>query len=55
LPPSFENFGKRVIKTPKYYFVDTGLLSFLLGIENAKQVARDPLISQLFENLVVIN
>lgn len=55
LPPYFENFGKRVIKTPKYYFIDTGLLCFLLGIENPQQAARDPLIGQLFENLVVID
>jgi len=55
LPPYFENFGKRVIKTPKYYFIDTGLLCFLLAIENQQQVARDPLIGQLFENLVIID
>ncbi len=55
LPPYFENFGKSVIKTPKYYFIDTGLLCFLLGIENPQQVARDPLIGQLFENLVIID
>ena len=55
LSPYFENFGKRVIKSPKYYFVDTGLLCFLLGIENPQQVARDPLIGQLFENLVVMD
>ncbi|PUA27788.1 MAG: AAA family ATPase [Cellvibrio sp. 79] len=55
LVPYFENFGKRVIKTPKYYFVDTGLLCFLLGIENPSQVARDPLVGQLFENLVVMD
>ncbi len=44
-----------MIKSPKYYFVDTGLLCFLLGIENTTQVARDPLIGQLFENLVVLD
>lgn len=55
LSPYFENFGKRVIKSPKYYFIDTGLLCFLLGIENPMQVARDPLIGQLFENLVVMD
>ena len=54
LPPYFENFGKRVVKSPKYYFIDTGLLCFLLGIEKPEQVARDPLVGQLFENLVVI-
>jgi len=55
LSPYFENFGKRVIKSPKYYFIDTGLLCFLLGIETPMQVARDPLIGQLFENLIVMD
>jgi len=54
LPPYFENFGKRVIKSPKYYFTDVGLLCFLLGIERADQVARDPLVGAIFENLVVV-
>ncbi len=54
LPPYFENFGKRVIKTPKIYFSDTGLLCYLLGIERVEQVGRDPLIGNLFENLVVL-
>ena len=54
LPPYFENFGKRVIKTPKIYFTDTGLLCYLLGIERIDQVGRDPLIGNMFENLVVL-
>lgn len=54
LPPYFENFGKRVIKSPKYYFTDTGLLSYLLDIEKSSQVARDPLLGSLFENLVIL-
>jgi uncharacterized protein len=54
LPPYFENFGKRVIKTPKIYFTDTGLLCYLLGIERVEQVARDPLVGNLFENLIII-
>jgi uncharacterized protein len=54
LQPYYENFGKRVVKSPKYYFTDVGLLAFLLGIESSQQVARDPLLGQLFENLVVI-
>ncbi|MEJ2419713.1 MAG: DUF4143 domain-containing protein, partial [Exilibacterium sp.] len=53
LSPYFENFGKRVVKSPKYYFVETGLLAFLLGIEKPEQVSRDPLVGQMFENLVV--
>lgn len=54
LSPYYENFGKRVIKSPKYYFIDTGLLAFLLGIENPNQITRDPLVGNIFENLVVI-
>lgn len=53
LPPYFRNFGKRVIKSPKYYFVDVGLLCYLLGITKAEQVQRDPLVGTIFENLVV--
>ncbi len=54
LPPYFENFGKRAIKSPKYYFVEPGLLTYLLDIENPGQVSRDPLVGNLFENLVVL-
>lgn len=54
LPPYFENFGKRVIKSPKYYFLETGLLVYLLGINQADQVSRDPLLGSIFENLVVV-
>ena len=53
LPPYFENFGKRIIKTSKLYFTDTGLLCYLLGIEKPEQVMRNPAFGQLFENLVV--
>jgi len=53
LHPYFENFGKRLIKSPKLYFVDTGLASWLLGLETAQQLARDPLRGSLFENLVI--
>lgn len=54
LPPYFENIGKRVIKSPKLYFCDTGLAAFLLGIETPEQAARDPLRGSLFENLVFL-
>lgn len=54
LAPYFENFGKRIIKSPKYYFMDVGLLAFLLGIETSEQVKRDPLVGNIFENLVVM-
>lgn len=54
LPSYHENFGKRVIKAPKYYFTEVGLLCFVLGLREPAQVARDPLVGQIFENLVVI-
>ena len=54
LNPYFENFGKRIIKTPKLYFTEIGLVTYLLGIEEKGQVGRDPLVGNIFENLVVI-
>jgi predicted AAA+ superfamily ATPase len=54
LPPFYQNFGKRMMKSPKYYFCDTGLLCYLLGIQNPKQILRDPLMGNIFENLMVI-
>lgn len=53
LPPYFENFGKRIIKSPKLYFTDTGLACYLLDITSTQQVARDPLLGSLMENLVI--
>lgn len=53
LPPYFDNFGKRAVKSPKIYFCDVGLVAYLLGIETIEQMARDPLRGNLFENLVV--
>lgn len=54
LPPWFENVGKRAIKTPKLYFTEPGLAAWLLDIDSPAQVARDPLLGNLFENLVVV-
>ncbi len=54
LPPWFGNAGKRVIKTPKLYFTEPGLVAWLLEIETAAQVSRDPLLGNLFENMVVV-
>ncbi len=54
LQPYFENFGKRIIKSPKLYFTDVGFASYLLGIENEMQISRDPLRGHLFENLVLL-
>ena len=54
LQPFFENINKRVIKSPKIYFTDTGLVSHLLGIETSNQAARDPLRGGLYENFVIL-
>jgi predicted AAA+ superfamily ATPase len=53
LPPYHRNFGKRVVKTPKLYFLDTGLAASLLGIFEPSQLALHPLHGALFETLIV--
>ena len=42
LPPWFENLGKRLVKSPKVYLRDTGILHFLLGIEDAEELPMHP-------------
>jgi len=54
LPPLYENIKKRMIKSPKLYFYDVGLASYLLGIEDKVMMDRDPLRGSLFENMVVM-
>ncbi|MDT8411821.1 MAG: ATP-binding protein [Vicingaceae bacterium] len=54
LPPFFRNIGKRLVKSPKIYFYDTGLACFLLGIENEQQLSTHPLRGTIFENMVVL-
>ncbi len=53
LQPFYRNIGKRLTKTPKVYFYDVGLVCYLLGIENAQQLAHHPLRGAVFENMVV--
>ncbi len=53
LSPYFANIHKRVVKSPKLYFTDTGLAAFLLGIHDADQARRDPLRGGLYENLII--
>ena len=55
LEPFFENYTKRLVKSPKIYFYEPGLVSYLLGIKNPEQAERDPLIGNLFENMVVVD
>lgn len=54
LPPYYQNISKRLIKTPKVYFIDTGLLCYLLGITSAEQLQTHPLRGAVFENLIVV-
>lgn len=53
LRPHHANFNKRLIKAPKLYFYDTGLVCWLLGIQEPAQLQTHPLRGNLFENLVV--
>lgn len=53
LRPHHRNFNKRITKTPKLYFVDTGLVCYLLGIRTAEQIDLHPLRGNIFENFVI--
>jgi hypothetical protein len=53
LPPHFNNLGKRVIKSPKVYFLDTGIASYLMGLHAEEPLKRGPMMGPLFETLVV--
>ncbi|TVR65366.1 MAG: ATP-binding protein, partial [Spirochaetaceae bacterium] len=54
LHPYHTNIGKRLVKTPKLYFTEPGLLAWLLQIETPDQVSRDPLLGGMFENMIII-
>lgn len=53
LQPFHENINKRIIKSPKLYFYDTGLAAYLLGMEQVKHIDNHPLRGALFENMVI--
>lgn len=54
LPPFFENFNKRLVKSSKLYFYDTGLLCYLLGITSVAQVGQHFSRGSLFENMAIV-
>ncbi len=54
LEPFYMNINKRLVKSPKLFFYDVGLASYLLGLENISHVETHPLRGNLFENLVVV-
>lgn len=53
LPPYYRNFGKRITKTPKVYFIDCGLVCYLTGLKNREHLLSGPLAGALFENYCV--
>ena len=53
LQPHHINFNKRIVKMPKLYFYDTGLLCSLLGIQNKDQLLYHPLAGNIFENMIL--
>jgi predicted AAA+ superfamily ATPase len=53
LPPYFRNFGKRLVKTPKLYFLDVGLAAWLLGIRDPQSLNTHAMRGALFETWVV--
>jgi len=52
VPPYYENFGKRIVKSPKLYFTDSGLVCHLLGIGTAAQLKRSPFRGAIFEGFI---
>ncbi len=53
LPPFHNNFGKRIIKSPKIYFYDTGLVSYLTGLKTFEQYNLGPMAGAVFENYII--
>jgi len=53
VPPFYKNFNKRIIKSPKLYFYDTGLACSLLAIKNEDQLKTHPLYGNIFETFCV--
>lgn len=53
LRPHHKNFNKRLVKTPKLYFYDSGLVCALLGIQSAQQLSMHPIYGSIFESFVI--
>lgn len=51
--PYHENFSKRIVKTPKLYFYDTGLLCHLLKINTPEQILTHPVKGNIFKNMMI--
>jgi len=55
LQPYYKNFGKRIIKSPKLYFIDSGLASYLVGLQTQEHLINGPMGGALFETFVITN
>ncbi len=53
LRPYYRNFGKRIVKAPKLYFMDCGLVCYLLGISTSELLMNGPMAGPLFENFCI--
>jgi predicted AAA+ superfamily ATPase len=53
LKPFHSNFNKRIVKSPKLYFYDSGLVCSLLGIRSSEEITMHPAKGALFENLML--
>ena len=53
LPPYFNNFGKRITKSPKIYFYDIGLVNHLVGIKDFSLLVNSPMAGSIFETAVI--
>jgi len=51
--PFYNNYGKRIVKSPKVYFYDTGLVSYLVALNSVEQFLQGPMYGSLFENYVI--
>lgn len=53
LRPYFANIGRRLVKTPKVYFLDTGTVCYLVGLSDVAHASRGPMAGTLMESLVL--
>ena len=55
LKPYYTNIGKRLVKTPKVYFRDSGIINYLLGLTRYEDLLRHPMLGYLWEGYVIEN
>jgi len=55
LQPYYSNLGKRLVKTPKVYFRDSGIINYLLGLTSYEDILRHPMLGFLWEGYVIEN